>query len=92
MHRDIAYAYPDGVEPLGHSPRCQVQGMYEKGRFISVQGHPEFNEQIVREIVEARHAQGIFSDELAVDALARVANKHDGVDVGTAFLRFLLED
>ncbi|OCK78856.1 GMP synthase [Lepidopterella palustris CBS 459.81] len=92
MHRDIVYEYPEGVEELGASPRCSVQGMYVEGRIITVQGHPEFNQQIVTEILQARHSQGIFNDELFEDAMARVGKDHDGVAVSSAFLRFLLED
>lgn len=92
MHRDIVYTYPKGVEPLGHSPRCDVQSMYAKGRLITVQGHPEFTGTIVREVVESRHKMGIFDDSLYKDALARVDNQHDGVAIAQAFLRFLLEN
>jgi len=92
MHRDAVFEHPAGVEPLGASPRCSVQGMYKKGRFISVQGHPEFNKEIVTEIVTARHEQAIFSDEQFEDAIARVGNRHDGPAVAAAFFRFLLED
>ena len=92
MHRDAVYECPEGVEKLGGSPRCLTQGMYAKGKFISVQGHPEFTQQIVSEIVENRHEQGIFTDEMYEDAMARVGAAHDGVTVAAAFLRFLLED
>ncbi|KAI9709600.1 MAG: hypothetical protein M1828_002408 [Chrysothrix sp. TS-e1954] len=92
MHRDVVKSYPPGVEELGSSPRCDVQGMYAKNRLMTVQGHPEFNEQIMRELLESRHFQGIFDDKLYDDAMSRVANHHDGVIVGAAFLRFLLDD
>ena len=92
MHRDVVYEYPEGVEKLGGSPRCLTQGMYKKGDFISVQGHPEFNEFIIRVIVQGRHQQGIFNDEIYRDAMERAGNRHDGVAVAAAFLRFLLEE
>jgi GMP synthase-like glutamine amidotransferase len=92
MHRDAVYEYPPDAEKLGASPRCLTQGMYVKGKYITVQGHPEFNEQIVSEIVTMRHGQGVFTDDQAEDALSRVGNHHDGVAVGKGFLRFLLED
>jgi GMP synthase-like glutamine amidotransferase len=92
MHRDIVFSYPEGVEKLGASPRCLVQGMYKKDRFISVQGHPEFNEGIMIELVKTRNKQGIFADEQARDALERSGKYHDGVNIAKAFLRFLLED
>jgi GMP synthase-like glutamine amidotransferase len=92
MHKDIVFEYPEGVQPLGGSPRCLTQGMYQKNRLISVQGHPEFHEGIVSRLVKMRNEQGIFNDEQARDALSRVGDKHDGVVIAQAFLRFLLED
>jgi GMP synthase-like glutamine amidotransferase len=92
MHRDIIYYYPEGVERLGSSPVCSVQGMYQKGHVITVQGHPEFDEEITTEILRARHTKGIFSDEDFDKYMQRVARPHDGVLVGRAFLEFLLDD
>ncbi|KAF2121395.1 nucleoside phosphatase family-domain-containing protein [Lophiotrema nucula] len=76
MHRDAVFAYPPGVEKLGASPRCLVQGMYVKGKYITVQGHPEFTQQIVSELVTARHGQGIFNEEQFKDAMARPSRHH----------------
>ncbi|KAH9881914.1 hypothetical protein J1614_001085 [Plenodomus biglobosus] len=92
MHRDALPTYPPTVTPLAHSPRCSTQAMYTPNRLLSVQGHPEFNEEIVKYLVEMRHAQGLFGDEEAGDALERVGRAHDGGVVGRAFLRFLLEE
>ncbi|KAL9125137.1 MAG: hypothetical protein Q9217_005613 [Psora testacea] len=91
MHKDIVYHYPSGLEELGSSDRCQVQGMYIPKRLITVQGHPEFTEEIVRELLVARHEQGIFDDDVFDDAIGRVADEQDGVLVAAAFLRFLRE-
>lgn len=91
MHRDIVYAYPPGVQELGASPRCSVQGMYIPQEVLTVQGHPEFDAEIVRELLEVRHEQGIFDDCMYEEALARVGSRQDGVLVARAFLRFLLE-
>lgn len=92
MHKDIVFEYPEGVEKLGASPRCLVQGMYKKNKLIAVQGHPEFTEPIMIELVKTRNKQGIFEDEQARDALERSGKHHDGVNIAKAFLRFLLED
>lgn len=91
MHRDIAFAYPDGVESLGSSPVCAVQGMYSPGHLITVQGHPEFTGTIVREILETRHDTGVFDDEAYKTHMKKVDLPHDGLIVGRAFVRFLLE-
>ena len=80
------------IEPLGHSPLCEVQGMYAKGRLITVQGHPEFTEDIVRELLHARHDAGVFDDKIFQSGIDRVKDRNDGVPVAAAFLRFLLED
>lgn len=92
MHQDIVFACPPGVTLLGSSPRCAVQGMYSPRRFLTLQGHPEFTEEIVTEIIQSRTKAGVFSEDQARDALSRAGNKHDGVAIGTKFLLFLLED
>ena len=92
MHRDIVLEYPDGVEKLAYSPRCEVQGMYKKDKLITVQGHPEFNHEIVTELLDNRHKAGIFDDIMYNEAMDRVKKHHDGVTVSQAFLRFLLDD
>ena len=92
MHRDIVFEYPESVEPLGHSARCDVQGMYTKNRLITVQGHPEFNGDIETELLDRRHAAGVFDDATYEEGMLRVRKPHDGVAISAAFIRFLLED
>ncbi|KAL9088901.1 MAG: hypothetical protein Q9165_005958 [Trypethelium subeluteriae] len=92
MHRDIVLEYPDDVEKLGSSPRCYVQAMYKKNKVIAVQGHPEFNQDIVTELLNSRHHAGVFDDIMFTDGMDRVGKRHDGVVVSQAFLRFLLDD
>lgn len=92
MHRDIVFEYPSHVEHLGHTDRCAVQGMYVKKRVITVQGHPEFNGDIVSELLQRRHDQGIFNDEMYDEGMSRVRKTHDGVQIGAAFVRFCMEE
>jgi GMP synthase-like glutamine amidotransferase len=92
MHRDIVYGFPEGVTSLGSSPVCENQGMYARGRLITVQGHPEFTEAIMRELLEVRKDQGLWPEKEWQAGMDKVANHHDGVAIGAAFLRFLLED
>lgn len=91
MHRDIIYGIPPGVELLAHTPVCENQAMYASGRLISVQGHPEFDAEIVTEVLETRHEAGVFEDEMFEDGMRRVGDRHDGVVIGKAFVRFVLE-
>jgi GMP synthase-like glutamine amidotransferase len=91
MHQDIVFECPPQATLLGSSPRCAVQGMYSPRRFITVQGHPEFNEEIEIEIIKNRTEVGFFSENQAQEGLSRVGNEHDGISMGATFLRFLLE-
>ncbi|KAK8118466.1 uncharacterized protein PG998_003092 [Apiospora kogelbergensis] len=91
MHRDIIHEYPKGTIPLAHTDVCATQAMYIPRRMIALQGHPEFTEDMVREILEMRHKGGIFPDDVFEDAMGRVANAHDGVAIARAFLKFLRE-
>ncbi|CEJ58459.1 hypothetical protein PMG11_07113 [Penicillium brasilianum] len=92
MHQDVVSECPSAVTLLGSSPRCAVQGMYSPRRFITVQGHPEFNEEIEIEIVNHLTKEGVFSEIQAQEALSRVGNEHDGVSIGGTFLKFLLDE
>lgn len=91
MHQDIVFDYPTGVQHLGSTSRCQVQGMFVPGRLVTVQGHPEFTEEILTEILRLRHEQGVFGDEIYQEAMARVGKKQDGLLVGQRFIEFLLD-
>ncbi|CAI7641026.1 unnamed protein product [Penicillium pancosmium] len=92
MHKDIVHSLPEGVTLLGHSPQCAIQGMYSPRRFISVQGHPEFTGWMENEIINLRAKMGVFSEDQAQEGLSRVNNEHDGISIGTTFLKFLLEE
>ena len=92
MHRDIVYSCPTSMEKLGSSPVCNVQGMFHKGKVITVQGHPEFDAEIVTEILRARHAMGIFNDDEFEKFLDRADQPHGGVLVGKRFVEFLMGD
>ncbi|KAI1434490.1 putative class I glutamine amidotransferase [Xylaria sp. CBS 124048] len=89
MHRDIVLSLPPGAIRLAQTDICANQAMYIPGRMLSVQGHPEFTQEMVREILEARKYGGVLGDDVYKDGIDRVANQHDGVAIAQAFLRFL---
>lgn len=91
MHRDQVFSLPPGAVPLASTDVCAVQAMHIPRRLITVQGHPEFTEDMVKEILEMRRYGGILGPDIFEDGMRRVANKHDGVTVARAFLRFLRE-
>lgn len=92
MHRDIVVDNPPGSTSLATTSLCPVQGFYAPKRYITVQGHPEFTGPIITEIITNRHKQGIFSDEMYKESIARADIEHDGVAVARGFLNFLLEE
>lgn len=89
MHRDIVTSYPQGAEPLGDTDVCGTQGMLIPSKAITVQGHPEFTDGIVSEILGLRVETKIISEDLYKSGMDRVKDEHDGVKIAQAFLRFV---
>ncbi|PIG85353.1 GMP synthase [Aspergillus arachidicola] len=90
MHRDIAYDVPQGCRNLGSSPRCQVQGFYMPQRVLALQGHPEYDEFVMTELIKLRHAMGRFDAELAKDGLSRAGKQHDGALIAKVACKHIL--
>ena len=84
--------FPDNVEIWAMSPICPNQAMLRPKRFITVQGHPEFNGPIERFMLEARHAKGVIDTPTFKDAILRVDDEHDGEFISGIFVNFLLEE
>lgn len=91
MHRDALHSYPTDVTRLGTTPLCDTQGMYKRGRLLTVQGHPEFNEEIMKQLLQARKDGGVFGEDVYQSGMDRSANVQDGAIVGKAFVRFALD-
>ncbi|KAK0763526.1 hypothetical protein N5P37_002903 [Trichoderma harzianum] len=91
MHRDAVLQLPDGVQNLGTSPVCGIQGLYAPGRIFSLQAHPEFNGVIMSEILTLRRSQNVFDQEMFESAMSRADGHHDGAMVGEAVWKFLME-
>jgi GMP synthase-like glutamine amidotransferase len=91
MHRDAVLSNPANSISLAENGACPVQGFVIPGKVITVQGHPEFTEAIMREILHLRRDAGILTEEQFKSGMDRVADEHDGVDIARAFLRFYRE-
>ncbi|CAM1502346.1 Fc.00g043300.m01.CDS01 [Cosmosporella sp. VM-42] len=91
MHRDAVLEVPEGVVNLGSSPACKVQGLYEPGRILTLQSHPEFDPSIMIEILESRHKAKMFDDEMFNDGMKRAQRPHGGTLVSTKIWKFLLD-
>lgn len=77
------------MTPLGTSPVCKVQGTYLPWKFLTLQGHPEFNAEIMLDLLKANDELGFEDKALYDDAMSRVHDKHDGTLVAAAMLQFL---
>lgn len=66
--------------------------MYIPKKAITLQGHPEFTEEIMAELLEARYKRKIFSEEIYKEAMTRVGKSQDGVLIAQAFLKFLIDE
>ncbi|EXJ91633.1 hypothetical protein A1O3_00183 [Capronia epimyces CBS 606.96] len=89
-HQDIVLSCPAHVQNLGSSPKCDIQGFFWPGRLLSLQGHPEFNERIMRETLKMKQQTSSLTEDEFQDAMIRVAQKHDGHLVGQVLLKFML--
>ncbi|KAL2267162.1 hypothetical protein VTJ83DRAFT_4439 [Remersonia thermophila] len=89
MHRDQVLGLPEGAQLLASTDVCPNHGFLIPGRVITVQGHPEFTADIMREILDLRRGKGIFPDDVYDDGIQRNGDHHDGVLVAKAMLRFL---
>lgn len=94
MHRDHVPAVPPSFHLLGATSITPNQGMVRlypgaapeslspaDVQVFCVQGHPEFDQFIVDEIVKVRSASGAMSQEVVQDVARRREWRNDGVDV-----------
>ncbi|TBU23564.1 class I glutamine amidotransferase-like protein [Dichomitus squalens] len=94
MHRDHVPAAPPSFYLLGSTPISPNQGMvklYPGGspesvspadvHIFTVQGHPEFTQFIVDEIVKARSSTGVIGKDIVEDVQRRRDLRNDGVEV-----------
>jgi len=91
MHKDLVLAHPHSVTPLSSSPICAVQDMYIPGKLFTVEAHPEFPVDVMEEILTKRYEMGVFEKSVYEDGWRRRAERNDGVVVGAALVRFLVE-
>ncbi|KAJ3414256.1 hypothetical protein HDV05_006785 [Chytridiales sp. JEL 0842] len=91
MHQDHVTVPPKGFLVLMETDICPVQAMIKGDRICTVQGHPEFSDATVRELVRLRSESGIFSKEFSkgVTDLLDQNLRTDGVWFASLLVRFL---
>ena len=102
MHRDIVTVVPPNAEIIGSNENCACQAFMMPNRTLSVQGsllcrllsliegHPEFNKQIVEFLLYSRYSKGIFPKDVFDEAFPHAAEEHDGIKVAAGIMNFIL--
>ncbi|KAH6626506.1 class I glutamine amidotransferase-like protein [Chaetomium sp. MPI-SDFR-AT-0129] len=96
-HRDAVLSHPCAlpfnpsvpIVRLGSTASCHCQGMYAPGSLMTTQGHPEYTPFLMKTLLQTRHKLGVLPDAAFEDAMGRIKEKHDGLAVARAWLRFL---
>eukprot|EP01132_Coremiostelium_polycephalum_P008559 gene8559-10528_t len=69
IHQDHVTKIPEGMVVMGSSDKCPVQGLYKKSsngkgyKIITFQGHPEFTESYIRNLVLKENVDQSLKDE-----------------------------
>jgi hypothetical protein len=58
-------------------------------QILSVQGHPEFNPQLVLKVIDFREQKGLFSKEVAEESRVDAKKHDDGIKLGRSILKVL---
>ncbi|KAH7010077.1 class I glutamine amidotransferase-like protein [Ilyonectria destructans] len=91
MHLDTVVGIPPGMEIIGSSAISEVQFMYEPGRVLGVQGHPEANGFIIKKYLESRFEKDLIEARQYEEALSKIDTKHDGDVFAKAVPKFLFD-
>ncbi|BGP34819.1 hypothetical protein JCM10296v2_006643 [Rhodotorula toruloides] len=98
MHRDHVPSLPPSFELLGSTPACAVHGMvrlvdpsapfsHTNISAVTLQGHPEFDGEMVNTIIDAREAGGVISRAVAEESREYAGERDDGAWIGRVLLR-----
>ncbi|KFY58520.1 hypothetical protein V496_06086 [Pseudogymnoascus sp. VKM F-4515 (FW-2607)] len=86
IHQDHVnpLSLPKDFVNVGSSERCDIQGIYKRGRVLTLQGHPEFDNNIMVEFGKPLLGKGIMDE---------VKTGPDDYEYGArAILEFLFEE
>ncbi|KAL6788967.1 hypothetical protein J3E68DRAFT_430214 [Trichoderma sp. SZMC 28012] len=64
MHRDAVVEVPPNIDVIASSCSCKVQMMFQPGRVLTIQGHPEFDSRISKSWLDQRYKEGLVGQEL----------------------------
>ncbi|MDJ0837424.1 MAG: type 1 glutamine amidotransferase [Acidobacteriota bacterium] len=89
IHQDHVIEPPPGAVVLASTPSTPVQMFAIGDRILCLQGHPEFETDIVRDLVETRVESGVISEELGRASLESMSEEPDREALQTMLKCFL---
>ncbi|KAK6509035.1 hypothetical protein TWF481_003801 [Arthrobotrys musiformis] len=89
MNRDIVKTCPADMQVLASSSKTEIHSLYRPGEILTVQGHPEFDGEVIEELLKMRMESGVIPKDVGEDGIKRAPLPHDGVTVTVAFWKFL---
>lgn len=81
----VRFADPDTPLPVSDAPIPQIH-------ILTLQGHPEFTAEIVKEVIRARNESGVMDNDTAEDAWSRADGRNDGRFVGKVIWEVFLQE
>ncbi|KAJ4867850.1 Class I glutamine amidotransferase-like superfamily protein [Raphanus sativus] len=75
LHQDEVLVLPEGAKVLAYSDKYEVEMFSIEDHLFCIQGHPEYNKEILFEIVDRVLRLGFIKQEMADAAKASMDNK-----------------
>jgi hypothetical protein len=82
---------PSGFVNIGSTKLCAIQGLWEKNRVLTYQGHIEFDEFVNRETIRAFGTICGWDDERMQTSLASTEGVDDSAWASSVLVRFFME-
>jgi GMP synthase-like glutamine amidotransferase len=88
-HVVVADSLPQGWLHIGSSDACEIQGLYQPGRVLTYQGHPEFDQHILHYFMDMLGSSGTIDNEVYEQSLKLVAQESTSQLAAEVVVRFL---
>lgn len=82
---------PEDVYLVGTTPHCETQGIYQPGRLLTYQGHPEFDEFIETVCLELVGKRVGWEPSFTEEAIAAARAPDDAILAADTIAAFLLD-
>lgn len=90
VHQDVVTEAPLDWITIGSNNHTKHQGFYKRGKILSFQGHPEFNDKLVDTITRKLYKNDKIDKSVLENSLDSISSiKHQGVDAAKVILNFI---